>query len=266
MAKTLLVKDAGRLKETGRFKKIAFLVPRPDLSLPEFYRYWRGTHGPTVANAPHYAAYRSRYAQNHRLGDGPVGGTFPYPGAAIFHLPGDGSNEAAFSQSSTYRDHIRVDELKFIDMDRTLAMAATERVVSPVTGTGAAKLLIVGRRRDGLGRAAFDERLAEAYGRALQAAPDFAGALRGWVLNHVVEGSFSLPGARPGGAGAIDCIEELWFESEADLADAFSCAGYREHLVPVMRDLYAAADLVSFRAEEIVFFDLGRPTGEAPHS
>lgn len=253
------------MAETGQFKKIAFLVPRADLSLPAFYRYWRGTHGPTVASAPHYAAYRSRYAQNHRLGDGPVGGRFPYPGAAIFHLPGDGGHEAAFSQSATYRDHIRVDELNFIDMDRTVAMAATERVVWPVTGTGLAKLLIVGRRRDGLSRAAFEERLTGAYARALQAAPDFAGRLRGWVLNHIVEGSFSLPGARPGGAESIDCIEELWFETEAGLADAFSCAGYREHLAPVSRDLYAA-DLMSFRAEEIVFFDAGRPTGEAPRS
>lgn len=254
------------MAEAGRFKKIAFLVPLAGLSLPDFYRYWRGTHGPTVASAPNYAVYRSRYAQNHRLGDGPVGARFPYPGAAIFHLPGDGSNEAAFSQSATYRDHIRVDELNFIDMDRTVAMAATERVVWPVTGTSMAKLLIVGRRRDGLSRAAFDQRLGEAYAQGLRAAPDFAGGLRGWVVNQVVEGSFSLPGARPGGAEEIDCIEELWFESEADLADAYACPGYQAHLAPVMRDLYAPERLMSFRAEEIVFFEAGHPTHGAPRS
>ena len=247
-----------------RLKKIAFLAPRPGMSLPDFAAYWRGTHGPTVANAPDYAAYRSRYAQNHNCGPGPVGAPFPHPGAAIFHLPGDGSNEAAFSRSPTYRDHIRVDELNFIDMDRTLSMAATETQVRP--GSGPAKLLIVGHRRDGLTRAAFEQRLTAAAAQALRDDPEFAARLRGWAQNHVVEGSFSLPGARPSTTAKIDCIEDVWFDQETNLVSLLSSPGFQTYVAPVWRDLYAPADLFSFRAEEIVFFDAGRPTGEAARS
>ncbi len=224
----------------ARMKKIAFLVPRPGLELAAFYRHWRGTHGPTVANAPGYATYRSRYAQNHRLGDGPVGGSFPYPGAAIFHLPGDGSNEAAFSASPTYREHIRVEELNFIDMDRTVAIAAREVVVRP--GTGPAKLLIAGRRRAGLPQAEFIAWLAAARAAELSAA-------RGLVLNDVIAGSLSLPGARPAEAQAVDCVEEIWFASAADIVVAADL-----DLSP-----YDRTSVVSFLAEEIVFFDAGRP-------
>ena len=241
-----------------RFKKIAFLTPRPGMALDAFHAYWRGTHGPTVANAPNYAAWRMRYAQNHRIGDGsvggPVGAPFPYPGAAIFHLPGDGSNEAAYAASATYREHVRVDELNFIDMDRTISMAAAEHVPRP--GTGPVKLLIISARRAGLERAEFDRRLLA----ACAAAGEFIDLLRGWTVNLVVPGTLTLPGARPAEGLAVDCVQELWFASERDLAAAFASAAYREAVAPVERELFAPDGLFSFRAREYVFFDQGRPT------
>lgn len=240
-----------------RLKKIAFLAPRPGMSLADFFDYWRGTHGPTVANAPNYAAYRSRYAQNHNLGAGPLGKPFPHPGAAIFHLPGDGSNEAEFAQSPTYRDHIRVDELNFIDMDRTLSMAALETIL--VAGKGPAKLLIVGRRRDGLSRAEFDQRLIAAAADMLRNTPDFTAHLRGWVLNHVIENSFSLPGARAVETDEIDCIQELWFSSDAGMDTAYASTGSITHVEPVVQGLFDPASLYAFRAREIVFFDANNP-------
>ncbi len=240
-----------------RLKKIAFLAPRPGMDLPTFFRYWREVHGPTVAAAPDYSTYRTRYAQNHNLGAGPVGKPFPHPGAAIFHLPGDGSNEAEFSRSPTYRDHIRVDELNFIDMDRTLSMAAVETVLLP--GTGPSKLLIIGRRRGGMARADFDQRLIAAATQALRDAPDFTARLRGWALNHIVENSFSLPGARAVDGNEIDCIQELWFSSDADMDAAFACAGFRTHAQPAVQGLFAPASLNAFRAREIVFFDANNP-------
>ena len=243
------------------FKKIAFLAPRPGMELPAFSAYWRSVHGPTVANAPGYAAYRTRYAQNHRIGDGPVGARFPYPGVAIFHLPSGGSNEAEFSRSSTYRAHIRVDELNFIDMDRTISMAATENVIRP--GNGPIKVLIVAGRRDGMERAEFDRRLRDACAVAQREACGFTDRLAGWTVDHIVEGSFQLPGARPAHAFTADCIQELWFQTEQDIAEAFASVAYRTHIAPAFGDLFADVRLLSFRAEEIVFFDEGGPTAHA---
>lgn len=242
------------------FKKIAFLAPRPGMDQRAFTAYWRGTHGPTVAHAPNYAAYRRRYAQNHRIGDGPVGGPFPHPGIAIFHLPGDGNNEAAFSRSATYRDCIRIDELNFIDMDRTLSMTAREDVIRP--GAGPVKAIILARRCDGMDRADFDSCLHDISSDALINARGFTDHLAGWTLNRIVEGSFQLPGARPA-AATIDAIQELWFSSEQDLQQAFAAPAYRDRIAPALDALFAPDRLSSFRAEEIVFFDAGRPTPQA---
>ena len=252
------------MSDRKQFKKIAFLTPRPGMDLHDFSTYWRDVHGPTVANSPGYSAYRTRYAQNHRIGDGPVGACFPYPGIAVFHLPGNGFNEEAFSESPIYRDRIRIDELNFIDMDRTVSMVATENVIRP--GTGPVKVLILGSRRDGFDRVAFDRRLIDACTGALLSARGFMDRLRGWTLNHIVEGSFRLPGARPADAVAVDCIQELWFESELDMAAAYASPAYRDNVAPTVCALFSTDHLFSFRAWEIVFFDKGRPCQPVPLS
>jgi len=235
-----------------RFKKIAFLVPKPGMGLDDFHAYWRNTHGPTVANAPGYAAWRTRYAQNHNLGPAPVGAPFPYRGAAIFHLPGDGSNEAEYAASATYRDHVRVDEVNFIDTDRTVSMAAVEHVVVP--GDGPTKIILVGARRAGLAREAFDARLLAACG----AASGFAALVRGWVVNLVLPGTLTLPGARPAEGVAVDCVMEIWFGNEGDMAGALASDAWRAEMAGVMGEVFAADGVMGFRAGEVVFFDGGR--------
>src|SRR5689334_5442478 len=164
------------MPDRKQFKKIAFLTPRPGMSLEAFYTYWRRRHGPTVANSPGYAAYRTRYAQNHKIADGPVGRPFPYPGIAEFHIPGDGSNEEAFAETPIYRDRIRVDELNFIDMHNTVSMTALEDVRR--TGKGAAKLVIVCSRASELSRSAFEAWLTGPYAEAVLETTDFARKLR----------------------------------------------------------------------------------------
>ncbi|MBI1775121.1 MAG: EthD domain-containing protein [Proteobacteria bacterium] len=240
-----------------QFRKIAFLTPRPGLSLDAFYSYWRGTHGPTVANSPGYAAYRTRYAQNHKITDGPVGNPFPYPGIAEFHIPGDGSNEEAFAQTSIYRDRIRVDELNFIDMNNTVSMTAVEDVRR--VGRGKAKLMIICSRASGVSRDEFDAWLTGAYAEAiLKTSKCFSGKLKGWTLNHVVEGSFRLPGARPVETGAVDCVQELRFDSASEMAEAYASPGYRALIEPLWRRILSDGHTFSFLAEEVVFFDQGR--------
>ena len=235
------------------YKKIAFLVPRAGMTTAAFQAYWAGTHGPTVAGSPGYGQWRLRYVQNHVLGAGPVGGPFGFAGMAMFWLPGDAPNEDTFATTAIYRDRIAVDERRFIDMERTVSMAAIEDIALP--GSGATKLVILSRRAPGLDAATLSRRHAAEFVAAVHAAPAFVQRLVGWRANHVVEGSFRLPGARPAEALAIDLVEEMWFASPAALHAAFASADYTQHVAPVAARLFATGGRQSFVAHEAMFFD-----------
>lgn len=212
---------------TEVWKKIAFLVPRPGSTREEFSSYWSGVHGPTVAGSPDYARYRSRYLQNHFQGE-PFGEPFAYAGMAEFWLPGD--NEDEFAATATYRDTIKPDEERFIDMERTISMTAAEHVVVP--GRGPVKLVVIRRSEP--------------------AAPDIATGrvpVLGAVLNEVVVGSSRLPGARPVD-DPIRRIDEFWFASEPDALRAATA-------------LPTSGDWSAFVATEHLFFDNGVPVGAA---
>lgn len=236
-----------------QYKKIAFLVPRPGMDTAAFLAYWVGTHGPTVAGSPGYGQWRKRYVQNHVLGAGPVGEPFGFAGMAMFWLPGDSPNEDAFATSAIYRDRIAVDERRFIDMQRTVSMAAIEDIIE--MGTGPAKLVILSRRAPGLEAADLRRRHAAELVGAARAAPGFAQRLAGWRVNHVVEGSFRLPGARPAAALAVDLIEEFWFASAQALNAAFASVDYAQQVAPVAARLFSATGRQSFVAREAMFFD-----------
>ena len=244
-----------------QLKKIAFLAPKPGMPDAAFREYWRETHGPLVAGSPGYGTWRSRYVQNHVRGRGPVGDAFAFSGIAEFWLPGASPNEDAFSATPIYRDRIRIDEMNFIDMDRTVSMTAVEELLKP--GGGGAKLVIMSSRAPGIGRGEFRRRLATDYAPAALAARDFGGRIAGWSVDHVIEGSFRLPGARPVSALSVDCIEEIWFASSADMTAAFTCAEYAQAIAPRAARLFAASRRSSFLAEEHVFVDQGRPVTAA---
>jgi uncharacterized protein (TIGR02118 family) len=233
------------------FKKIAFLVAKPGLTSDAFSDHWRNRHGPLVSNSPGYARWRSRYVQNHVQGPGPVGSTLGFAGMAEFWLPGQSPSEEDFSATSTYRDHIEPDERRFIDMDRTVSMTAIEDVVVPGHAPGGpVKLVVLSRRADAIGAAELRQRYATQFVAAVLAVPAFATRLRGWSANHVLEGSYRLPGGRTSDALSVDVIDELWFDSAADIAEAFKATTFTS---PLLSD----AGRQSFVASEHVFFDGG---------
>ncbi len=239
----------------AQFKKIAFLAPRTGMADAAFRQYWREVHGPLVAASPGYEAYRHRYVQNHILAAGPLGGAVAFSGMAEFWLPGD--NEDEFATTAIYRNRIRIDEMRFIDMDNTVSMSAVESIFKP--GRGPVKLVVLSVRRPGLALADFHNAVSSAYRLAMLSAPGVGDRILGWTANRVVEGSCRLPGGRMTGALPIDCIEEMWFSSYADAFAAFASDGYFQAVRPIAQQLFSAEGCQSFLAEELVFFDAGRP-------
>ena len=118
--------------------KLVYCVRRlPELSLAEFQRYWRETHGPLVRS--HAAALRiRRYVQTHTL-DSPVNQAVqasrqtgePYDGVA--ELWWDSVEDfAAGSASPEGREagrQLLEDERRFIDMSRSAVWLGTEYVM-----------------------------------------------------------------------------------------------------------------------------------------
>jgi uncharacterized protein (TIGR02118 family) len=235
----------------NRLRKIAFLVRHPDLTHEQFTWHWREQHGPVVARSPGYERYRLGYAQNHVLGETPIGQAFPWSGMAEFWLPGQEPNEDDFSSTAIYRDRIAVDERLFIDMGATVSMAATE--IEVVEGHGPTKVVIAAAGVDSTGssggRAFADDALSRYAG--------LDRAVAGWAVNEVIPGTFRLPGAQPLADLRIDAVHELWFASPADCAAAMG---------PLSEAAAGRLDpdrTSSFVAEEIVYFRDGRPVGRA---
>lgn len=228
-----------------QLKKIAFLVPKPGLGDQDFRRYWREVHGPLVAGSPGYGEWRLRYAQNHGLGPGPLGRPFAFAGLAEFWLPGRAPNEDAFSETAIYRERIAPDERNFIDMQRTISFAALEQVL--VVGRGPRKVIVLSRRAGGLDEAGLRATLAAAA-ETLEIL-----GLRGWRADHGVHGSFRLPGGRHVDPLAIDCVESLWFATEADMGAFFA------RTANLRAAVFDGDATMAMHADEHVFFDmLGR--------
>lgn len=136
-------------------------------------------------------------------------------------------------------------------------MTATEQIARP--GKAAVKLIVVSQRAEGLAQSAFRDAIADRIAGALATAA-FRAQLRGWTLNHLVEGSFRRPGARPTDPVAIDCVQELWFDSMDTASAALtSVSGQPAPLFDA--ELFCRRTLSCFFAEEIVFFDADRQSG-----
>ena len=108
----------------GAIKNVEFVSRRPGMSVEDFQRYWRDTHGPLAAGIPSIR----RYVQSPcRLG-GYRGGQQPaYDGIAVTWFEStdamrQGAETAAYAAT-------RADEPNFIDTDNLPIILTTEHVI-----------------------------------------------------------------------------------------------------------------------------------------
>jgi hypothetical protein len=233
------------------YKKIAFLVPRPNMSREDFLNYWRLRHGPLVANSPNYGNWRNRYVQNHVEGDGPVGKSFLFAGMAEFWLPGNSPNEDEFSKSETYRLHIALDEINFINMSETISMTAVEEIV--LQGDAAIKLIILSKLQNKNESTDLSLHYRSVLIEKNLIRSNFSSYVRGWRVNYVVPGSFRSPGGKEVTGIEIDFVDEIWFDSIDEMALAFKSLSWGSPFLDLKTQQ-------SFWVKEYVFFDQGHTT------
>ena len=105
-------------------KLIYCITRKPELSVEEFQRYWRETHGPIAARIPGLR----RYVQCHTLRETYAGDRAPaYDGAAELWFDDMESMQAAFA-SPEVRTAME-DERHFIDHTRVALFFTEETVV-----------------------------------------------------------------------------------------------------------------------------------------
>ncbi len=107
-------------------KIIVCAVRKPGMSHEQFDRYWRNQHAAVIKSVPEFTRHVRRYVQCHLAAeDTPFLATGSYDGVAELWFDDVAAMNTAFSEPR-YLEVIRPDELKFVDMERTVSLVTAE--------------------------------------------------------------------------------------------------------------------------------------------
>lgn len=107
---------------------VSLLRRLPELSHEQFVRHHRERHAPLVAASPVAARYVRRYVVEHPRPLGVPGVPDPTVDAVVRQWFDSAEDLAALTASADYRDVIRPDEQRFIDMSRSEFYFTREQV------------------------------------------------------------------------------------------------------------------------------------------
>lgn len=108
----------------GGIKTVDLVTHRPELTLDEFFKYWRETHGTLGAAAPGIR----RYVQSHtRRSIYAAGRTPPYDGAAMMWF--DDMQALRAAAATPELERMRADVANFVARDKSPAVLAAEHVL-----------------------------------------------------------------------------------------------------------------------------------------
>ncbi len=207
-----------------------FITHKPELSLDEFFHYWREKH-PLAAG---HTQRTRRYIQSHRI---------PKPGGDAFF---DGCAEvwwddedAMIESGKTYGRKFRADEPNFIDMTRVESLATTDVVIKeqPAPGTAVKGVFIV-KRRVGLTLGNFRKQWREVHAPAVLKLP----GVRGYLQCLTLDAAYTWAEPR------WDGVAQLWFDdaaaAEQALASAEMKAAAEDGLVGSATSFFARENLI----------------------
>ena len=107
-------------------KIIVCVVRKPGMGHEEFDRHWRNQHAAVIKSVPEFTRHVRRYVQCHlTASDTPFLAAGPYDGVAELWFDDQAAMDAAFTEPR-YLEVIRADELKFVDMERTVSLVTDE--------------------------------------------------------------------------------------------------------------------------------------------
>ena len=110
-------------------KLIVFVVRKSGMSFDDFDRYWREEHAPLIKSVTDFSRHVRKYVQSHRASsEVPLAGTADYDGVAELWFDSVDELNTAFTEDK-YLELIRPDELKFVDLDRSVSFVSEEFAV-----------------------------------------------------------------------------------------------------------------------------------------
>lgn len=107
-------------------KLIVFAVRKAGMTFEEFDDYWRDQHGPLVRSVTEFSRHIRKYVQSHRASsDVPLALEADYDGVAELWFDSTEDLNTAFTEPR-YLEIIRADELKFVDLEKSVSIVCEE--------------------------------------------------------------------------------------------------------------------------------------------
>ncbi|MET9147654.1 MULTISPECIES: EthD family reductase [unclassified Streptomyces] len=193
--------------------QLIFAAPRPGMSTEEFHRYWVREHAVRyAAKIPQIRKYAVDTTVPHPGGQPPL-----WDGVAEIWLENE-EEQLASLQTPEFLEGARLDEPRWAAFWRTVVLDTDTEVVVP--GTGAAsvqpgvKLLLLAKRREGLGRDAFRRHSRETHAPLVTRVPGVSRYHQSFTRDSWY--GISEP--------PFDAAYHIWFDSAEAMADALLSA------------------------------------------
>jgi uncharacterized protein (TIGR02118 family) len=179
-----------------------FAYPRPGMTEAEFQRYWVEVHAVRYGSRIPQAR---RYVVNTRIALPDENSDPLWCGVAEYWFENEKERIDSL-QSKEFLQGARLDEPNWAASWRQLTLETTDHTIrrGPETrDNGMAKLLVLSKRREGLPLDRFRSYCLDTHAVKVLELP----GLRRYHQSHVQDSAYAI--AEP----ALDCVEQLWFDS-----------------------------------------------------
>ncbi len=187
-----------------------FAYPRPGMTESEFQRYWVEVHAVQyVSKIPQIR----KYLVDTRIALPGEGGDPLWCGVAEIWLENE-KEQIESLQSKEFLHGARLDEPNWAAFWRTVVLDTSTHVLQAGSvgthGSGAVKMLVVSKRKEGLPLGDFRSYCLGAHAVKVIELP----GLRRYSQSHVRDGFYAV------GEAVLDCVEQLWFDGMDAALDA----------------------------------------------
>ena len=195
------------------FKLIACVPRRKGMSYQDFLDHYRYNHAPKVTALHTFTRHTRSYVQNYSLKDRRLPFTAPADARfdAVTELWFDSSDDfkAAYDEPD-YMTDLRVDELRFVNLDDAIIIVSDEVTIVDGAEDGASiKSFVFRRRPKGMSMPEFQREWQRRFASSLIQSAEFKRGVTRYVQDHTISGG-GLPGVSD-----YDLVDIFWFGSVA---------------------------------------------------